>query len=117
MSWSLRFHIPIPLADGRELRTLQDAGEYIHELPRATHEKQEWQVAIETLIAAVEERGPLMFAEIAVRKAVNAGKPDPEPPAHGGEEKSSRQIKPVSGKRATPSTRYYLEPSGEGLIL
>jgi hypothetical protein len=30
------------------------------------------------LIAAVECSGPLMFAEIAVRKAVNAGKPAPE---------------------------------------
>jgi hypothetical protein len=31
------------------------------------------------LIAAVEERGPLMFAEIAVRNAANAGKTAPQP--------------------------------------
>jgi hypothetical protein len=79
MSWSLRFHMPIALPDGRKLRTLQHAGEYIQELPRAKHERPEWRTAIETLIAAVEERGPLMFAEIAVRKAVNAGKTAPQP--------------------------------------
>jgi hypothetical protein len=33
------------------------------------------------LLEAVEGKGPLMFAEIAVRKAVNAGKPTPEPTA------------------------------------
>jgi len=31
------------------------------------------------LLAAVEGGGPLMFAETAMRKAVNAGKPAPEP--------------------------------------
>jgi hypothetical protein len=66
--WSARFHIPIALPDGRKLTTLRDAGEYIQALPRAKHERPEWQVAVEMLIAAVEERGPLMFAEIAVRK-------------------------------------------------
>jgi hypothetical protein len=41
--------------------------------------KGRWLLAVEMLIAAVEERGPLMFAEIAVGKAVNAGKPEPAP--------------------------------------
>ena len=76
MSWSRAFHIPIPLPDGRVLRTLQDAGEYIQELPKAIHQRPEWQIAAETLLAAVEGSGPLMFAEM--RKAVNAGKPPPE---------------------------------------
>ena len=79
MSWSRAFHVPIPLPDGRVLRTLRDAGEYIQELPKSKHERPEWQVAAEMLIAAVEGSGPLMFAEIAMRKAVNAGKPAPEP--------------------------------------
>jgi len=39
----------------------------------------ERQTAAEMLLAAVEGSGPLMFAEIAMRKAVNAGKPAPEP--------------------------------------
>jgi hypothetical protein len=79
MSWSRAFHIPIPLPDGRTLRTLRDAGEYIQELPKAIHQRPEWQIAAEMLLEAVEGKGPLMFAEIAMRKAVNAGKPAPEP--------------------------------------
>jgi hypothetical protein len=72
MSWSRTFHIPIPLPDGRMLRSLRDAGEYIQELPRATHERPEWQAAAEMLLRAVEGSGPLMFAEIAMRKALKA---------------------------------------------
>jgi len=79
MSWSRAFHIPIPLPDGRTLRTLRDAGEYIQQLPKAIHGRPERQIAAEMLLEAVEGKGPLMFAEIAVRKAVNAGKPTREP--------------------------------------
>jgi hypothetical protein len=79
MSWSRAFHVPITTPDGLMLRTLRDAGEYIQALPRAKYKQPEWQIAAETLLAAVEGSGPLMFAEIAMRKAVNAGKPAPEP--------------------------------------
>ena len=75
MSWSRAFHVPITLPDGRMLRTLRDAGEYIQELPKAEHQRPEWKIAAEMLLEAVEGKGPLMFAEIAMRKAVNAGKP------------------------------------------
>jgi hypothetical protein len=47
MSWSRTFHVPIPRPDGRMLRTLRDAGEYIQELPKAIHQRPEWQVAAE----------------------------------------------------------------------
>jgi hypothetical protein len=66
MPWSRAFHVLIPLPDGRMLRTLRDAGEYIQELPRATHQRPEWKIAIE-----------MLFAEIAMRKAVNASGPLP----------------------------------------
>jgi hypothetical protein len=69
--------MPIASPDGRELVTLRDAGEYIQSLPKEKHKRPEWLLAVEMLIAAVEERGPLMFAEIAVRKAVNAEKAVP----------------------------------------
>jgi hypothetical protein len=39
MSWSRAFDDPILLPDGRMLCTLQDAGEHIQELPRATHNR------------------------------------------------------------------------------
>jgi hypothetical protein len=48
-----------------------------------TQTGREWEIAAETLLAAVEGSGPLMFAEIAMRKAVNAGKPVPEPTPRG----------------------------------
>ena len=76
---SRAFHVPIHLPDGRVLRTLRDAGECIQELPRAIHQRPEWQIAADMLLEAVEDKGPLMFAEIPMRKAVNAGKPAPEP--------------------------------------
>src|SRR6516164_11141298 len=79
MSWSRAFDDPILLPDGCMLCTLRDAGEYIQVLPRAKYKQPEWEVAAEILIAAVEGSRPLMFAEIAMRKAVSAGKPAPEP--------------------------------------
>ena len=54
------------------LRALRDAGEYIQALPRGKYRQPEWQIAAEMLLAAVEGSGPLMFAEIAMRKALNA---------------------------------------------
>ena len=47
MSWSRAFHIPIPLPDGRMLRTLRDAGDYIQALPGAKHKRPEWQIAVQ----------------------------------------------------------------------
>ena len=79
MPWSRAFHVPIPLPDDRVLRTLRDAGEYIQELPKAIHQRPEWEVAAEMLLQAVGGSGPLILAEIAMRKAVNAGKPPPDP--------------------------------------
>jgi hypothetical protein len=79
MPWSRAFHVPITTSDGLTLRTLRDAGEYIQALPRAKNQLPEWQIAAETLLEAVEGKSPLLFAEIAIRKAVSAGKPAPEP--------------------------------------
>ena len=38
--------------------------------PGAKHKRPEWQIAAEMVLAAVEGSGPLMFAEIAIRKRV-----------------------------------------------
>jgi hypothetical protein len=35
MPWSSEFDDPIPLADGRQLLTLEDAADYIQRLPKA----------------------------------------------------------------------------------
>ena len=45
--WQREFDDPIPLPRGRQLVTLQDAGNYITKLPKAEHEAAEWQAAME----------------------------------------------------------------------
>ena len=44
--WKRSFEDPIPLLRGRQLVTLEDAGNYITKLPRAEHEAAEWQAAM-----------------------------------------------------------------------
>jgi hypothetical protein len=55
----------------KPLLTLRDAAVYITKLPRAEHNAEEWQAAIEALMLVVELRGPTMFARIGVMKALN----------------------------------------------
>jgi hypothetical protein len=69
--WQRRFDDPIPLPRGRQLVTLQDAGNYITKLPKAEHEAPEWQAAMEVLILVAESGGPTMFARIGVMRALN----------------------------------------------
>jgi hypothetical protein len=61
MSWSRPFDDPILLPRGRQLVTLQDAGTYITNLPKAEHTAAEWQAAMEALILVATLGGPTMF--------------------------------------------------------
>jgi hypothetical protein len=69
--WQRRFDDPIPLPRGRQLVTLEDAGNYITKLPKAEHEAQEWLAAMEALILVAEHDGPTMMARIGVMRALN----------------------------------------------
>jgi hypothetical protein len=71
--WKRRFDEPIPLPRGRQLVTLEDAGDYITKLPKAEHEAAEWQAAMEALILVATSGGPTMFARIAIMRALNRG--------------------------------------------
>jgi hypothetical protein len=71
MPWSRRFEDPISLPDGRALRTLRDAASHVMALPGKTRQSDEWQTAIEALLMAAEDRGPLMHARIGVLRALN----------------------------------------------
>ena len=51
--------------------TLRDAAEYITELPKAKHDADEWQAAMQVLLLVAEHDGPAMFARIGVMKALN----------------------------------------------
>jgi hypothetical protein len=71
VSWSRPFDEPIPLPRGRQLVTLEDAGQYITRLSKIEHETQEWQAAMEALILVATSGGPTMFARIGVLRALN----------------------------------------------
>ena len=68
MAWSRAFDDPIPLPDGRVLKTLYDAGHYAIALPKAVQERVGWRIAAEMLIAAAQGQRPVIFAEIATRR-------------------------------------------------
>jgi hypothetical protein len=54
--WGRPFDEPIKV-DGRTLATLRDAGRYIAGLPKAVHDRTEWQAAAEALLLVVERGG------------------------------------------------------------
>ena len=69
--WQRPFDDPIPLPRGRQLITLRDAAEYITRLPKAEHDAEPWQAAMEALLLVAELGGPTMFARIGVMRALN----------------------------------------------
>jgi hypothetical protein len=69
--WKRPFEEPIPLPNGKRIVTLEDAGSYITKLPKADQDAERWQIAIEMLILAAENRRPTMFARIGVMRALN----------------------------------------------
>jgi hypothetical protein len=75
VSWEQFFLEPIELPDGRVLRSLRDAGEFIQSLPQATHERPEWQEAVEALLLVVDHGGDTMLPRTGIMRALNAGKP------------------------------------------
>src|ERR1700675_3888263 len=71
MSWDQRFFDPIELPSGRKLITLRDAALYITKLPKAEHDSEGWQAAMEALLLVAEHDGPTMFARVGVMRALN----------------------------------------------
>jgi hypothetical protein len=69
VSWDQRFFDPMILPNGRKLVTLRDAALYITKLPKAEHDAEEWQAAMEALLLVAEHDGPTMFARIDVMRA------------------------------------------------
>jgi hypothetical protein len=67
-----KFDDPILLPDGRVLRTLCDAADYITALPKEQSSLAHWGVAIEALML-VARSGPTMLARIAFMTALNYG--------------------------------------------
>ncbi|RTM12877.1 MAG: hypothetical protein EKK33_14340 [Bradyrhizobiaceae bacterium] len=73
MPWSTAFDDPVPVSSRHQLLTLQQAADYIMQLPEDAQREAHWQTAIETLIKAAETGGGwVMFARIAMLRALNA---------------------------------------------
>jgi len=71
MSWDRLLPAPIPVPGEKPLMTLRDAGKLIQQLPKDEALSPAWQIAIEALLLAAEDRGPLMHAEVGLRKALH----------------------------------------------
>jgi hypothetical protein len=72
VSWDQEFFDPIILPGRKQpLRTLRDAAQYITRLPKAEHDADEWQAAMQALLLVAEQDGPPMFARIGVMRALN----------------------------------------------
>jgi hypothetical protein len=94
MTWSKPFEDEIATPAGKRLVTLKDAADHIRKLPKKDQQAPHWQLAIETLIMAAENRGPVLHAEIAMRRALNHGRPDdPVKPPRRKAAKKFRLIK------------------------
>jgi hypothetical protein len=71
VSWDRPFDQSVPLPKGAPARTLRDAATFIRKLPRPSRTRARWQTAVQMLIDAAEARGPMMFAKMAIHRAVN----------------------------------------------
>ena len=89
--WQRRFHDPINV-DGRVLRTLREAADYIVALPETTSRQEHWQIAVRHLMLAAERGGIMMLAEIAMKQAIHHGT-EPEKPERRKRVKSHRIIR------------------------
>ena len=52
-------------------RTLRDAANYVKKLSEIERDTPEWRMAIQMLIDAAEDRGPMLFAKMGIQRAVN----------------------------------------------
>jgi hypothetical protein len=93
LPWTCPFEDPITFPDGRVLRTLQDAADYMMTLSAAKLKTERWQTAGGAVIMAAVDRGPLMHARIGMLKAINHDRPA-EPVA--SRRKRARQYETVT---------------------
>jgi hypothetical protein len=68
--WDRPFDQLVPLPSGPPARTLRDAANYIKTLPKFEHDAPEWRLAVQMLIDAAEDRGPMLFAKMGMLRAI-----------------------------------------------
>src|ERR1700716_2101635 len=70
--WSRRFDEPIELPDGRKLRTLAEAMAWLaKEIPKSEHKMDKVQTAAYCVTRAAEHGGPMIFAEMGIKRAIH----------------------------------------------
>jgi hypothetical protein len=62
MPWNSRLRHPIPLADGRVLRTLADARDMVLSLPERDQRRDKWQTLAAVLLSAAQADSPSLTA-------------------------------------------------------
>jgi hypothetical protein len=72
MSWDRPFAQPVPLPKGPPAQTLRDAADYIRKLPQPERDCQEWRLAVQMLVDAAEDRGPMLIARMGIVSALEA---------------------------------------------
>ena len=77
MSWERPFDQPVPLPNGPPARTLRDAANFIRTLADSERDTPECRLAIQMLVDAAEDRGPMLFAKMGIQGAFyrNAKRP------------------------------------------
>jgi hypothetical protein len=93
------FFDPI-IIDGKTLRTLRYAAQYITKLPKAEHDADEWQAAMEALLLVAEQGGPPMRATAMLLRGIDNGDHSRGALGHSGHQSRNR---PSSGCRAGPA--------------
>lgn len=93
MSWDQQVFDPIELPNGRKLVTLRDAALYITKLPKAEHDAEEWQAAMQALMLVAEHDGPTMLARIGMMRALHRHKPKAAPAARRKGAKAYRIVR------------------------
>jgi hypothetical protein len=90
VSWDRPFGQPVTLPSGRPARTLRDAGDYIRKLPESERNTPEWRLAVQMLIDAAEDRGPMLFARMGIERAINRNSDSKSRHSRAGEVRALR---------------------------
>ena len=64
------FSFPVPVPDGGELRTLDDARAFLLRVPHPECNAEKWQTAISAVLLVGDMGGPTDFARIGMMQAL-----------------------------------------------
>jgi hypothetical protein len=70
VTWERPFNQPVPLPNSPPARSLRDAADYIRKLSALERDTPEYRLAIQMLIDAAEDRGPVLFAKVGIERAL-----------------------------------------------